>query len=125
MSQAHSNTTPGGSPLEDKIAAAFAPDGVTSAGIISLIEEVEGAALASGKSAEHARERALDPALTANAVAEARREMGDSRFQCQRLHTAVSRLRDRLKESGARKKTSGGRSLTKGSRLNATRSPPS
>ena len=69
MSQAHSNTTLGGSALEDRIAATFADD-VTSADIISLIAETESAAFASGKSAEHARERALDPTLTANAVVE-------------------------------------------------------
>jgi hypothetical protein len=97
MSQAHSNTTLGGSALEDRIAATFADD-VTSADIISMIAEVEGAALASGKSAEHARERALDPALTAKAVAEARRQMEDSAFGRERLQTAVSRLRERLKE---------------------------
>jgi len=97
MSQAHSNTTPGGSALEDRITAAFV-DGLTSADIVPLIAEAESAALASGKSAEHARERALDPALTAKAVAEARRQMEDSAFGRERLQTAVSRLRERLKE---------------------------
>jgi hypothetical protein len=95
MSKAHSNTTP---TVEDQIAAAFRADGPTSAGIISLIAEVESAALASSKSAEHARERALDPTLTATAVAEARRQMEDSAFGRERLQTAVSRLRERLKE---------------------------
>ena len=92
MSQAHSNTTPGGSALEDRITAAFV-DGLTSADIVPLIAEAESAALASGKSAEHARERALDPALTAKAVAEARRQMEDSAFGRERLQMAVARLR--------------------------------
>ena len=70
MSQAHSNTTLGGSALEDRIAAAFVDGATSAAGIASLIEEAESAALASSKSAEHARERALDPTLTANAVVE-------------------------------------------------------
>ena len=69
MSRAHSNTTLGGSALGDRIATAFA-DGATYASVLSLIAEAESAALASGKSAEHARERALDPTLTANAVVE-------------------------------------------------------
>ena len=69
MSKAHSNTTLGGSALGDRIATAFA-DGATYASVLSLIAEAESAALASGKSAEHARERALDPTLTANAVVE-------------------------------------------------------
>ena len=58
--------------------------------------EAESAALASGKSAEDARERALDPA--SKAVVEARRQMEDSAFRRERLQTAVSRLRERLKE---------------------------
>ena len=85
------------SDLDECIAGAFA-DGVTSADVVSLIAEAESAALASGKSAEHARERALNPTLTANAVVEARRQMEDSAFRRERLQTAVSRLRDRLKE---------------------------
>ena len=80
------------SDLDERIAAAFA-DGVTSADVISLILEAEGAALASGKSAEHARERALDPTLTATAVVEARRQMEDSAFGRERLQMAVARLR--------------------------------
>jgi hypothetical protein len=98
MSQAYSNTTLGGSALEGRIAAAFS-DGVTSADVISLIAEAESAALASGKSADHARERALDPTLTASAVVEARRHMEDAAFRRERLQTAVSRLRERLKEA--------------------------
>ena len=74
------------SDLDERIAAAFA-DGVTSADVISLILEAEGAALASGKSADHARERALDPTLTATAVVQARREIEDSAFRRERLQT--------------------------------------
>jgi hypothetical protein len=60
--------------------------------------EAESAALASGKSAEHARERAFDPTLTANLLVEARAQMADAAFRRERLQTAVSRLRERLKE---------------------------
>ena len=74
------------SDLDECIAGAFA-DGVTSADVVSLIAEAESAALASGKSAEHARERALNPTLTANAVVEARRQMEDSAFRRERLQT--------------------------------------
>ena len=83
--------------LDDRIAAAFA-DGVKSESLKVLIVEAEAASLASGEAADHARERALDPALTAKAVAEARRQMEDAVFRRERLQTAVSRLKDRLKE---------------------------
>jgi hypothetical protein len=89
------------SDLTERIAAAFA-DGETSADVTPLIAETEGAALASSKSAEHARQRALDPTLTATAVVQARCEMEDAAFRCERLKTAVSRLRDRLKEVRSR-----------------------
>jgi len=60
---------------------------VTSSDDVSaLVTEVEEAALACGKAADRARRQALDPALTANAVAEAR------------MQVAVLRLKDRLKE---------------------------
>ena len=58
--------------LDDRIAAAFV-DGVTSENLKVVIAEAQAASLASGEAADHARERALDPALTAKAVAEARR----------------------------------------------------
>ncbi len=83
--------------LDDRIARAFS-DAVTSGDVKSLIVEAETASLASGEAAERARDRALDPALTANDVAEARRQMDDAEFRCDRLQTAVVRLRDRLQE---------------------------
>jgi hypothetical protein len=83
--------------LDDRIAAEFR-DGVKSDEVKALIIETEAAAGAAGEAAERARERALDPALTAKAVAEARRQMEDAVFRRERLQTAVSRLKDRLKE---------------------------
>ena len=83
--------------LDDRIAAAFR-DGVKSDDVKALIAEVEAASLTSGEAAEQARSRALDPALTANDVAEARRQMDDAAFRRERLQTAVTRLQDRLKE---------------------------
>jgi hypothetical protein len=79
------------------IAAAFA-DGVKSSDVSALVAEVEGAALASGEAADHARRQALDPTRTANAVAEARRQMEDAAFRRERLQTAVTRLKERLRE---------------------------
>ena len=108
MSQAHSNTTLGGSALEDRIAAAFVDGATSAAGIASLIEEAESAALASSKSAEHARERALDPTLRANAVVGARRQMEDSAFEPERLQTAVSQLREQPKEVRAQEEVAVG-----------------
>ncbi len=83
--------------LDDRIAAAFGDD-VKSDDVKALIVEAETASLASGEAAEQARGRALDPALTANDVAEARRQMEDAAFRRERLQTAVSRLQERLKE---------------------------
>jgi hypothetical protein len=83
--------------LDDRIAAAFA-DRVQSGIVATLIAEAESAACVSGEAAERARERALDPALMANAVAEARREMDDAQFRCDRLKVALQKLQARLKE---------------------------
>jgi hypothetical protein len=85
------------SDLEDRIAAAFG-DAVKSSDVSALVAEVEEAALASGKAADHARRQALDPALTANAVAEARRQMEDAAFRLERIQVAVRRLKERLRE---------------------------
>jgi hypothetical protein len=86
--------------LDDRIAGAFA-DGAQSDGVAALIKEAEAASVASGAAAERARMRALDPALSANDVAEARREMEDAAFRRERLQTAVTRLRERLEEVSA------------------------
>jgi hypothetical protein len=83
--------------LDDRIAAAFA-DRVQSGVVATLIAEAEAASLASGESAERAKQRALDPALTASTIVEARREMDDAAFKRERLQTAVTRLQARLKE---------------------------
>ena len=90
-------TTLASADLDDRIAAAFR-DGVKSDDVNVLIVEAETASLASGEAAEQARGRALDPALTANDVAEARRQMEDAAFRRERLQTAVTRLQNRLKE---------------------------
>jgi hypothetical protein len=83
--------------LEVRIAAAFR-DGVTSGDVKDLIVETETAAVAAGEAAARTRGRALDPALTTNVVAEARRQMEDAVFRHERLQAAESRLRERLKE---------------------------
>jgi DNA repair exonuclease SbcCD ATPase subunit len=90
----------GAGDLDDRIASAFA--GTVQSGVIAaLIAEAESAAVASGESAERAKQRALDPALMATTVAEARREMEDAQFKRERLQTAVARLQVRLKEAKA------------------------
>jgi hypothetical protein len=91
----------GAGDLDDRIAAVFS-DSVQSGVVSALIEETEAASLAYGEVASRARERALDPALMAKAVAEARREMDDAAFKRERLQTAVTRLQARLKEVKAR-----------------------
>jgi hypothetical protein len=83
--------------LDERIAAAFG-DGAKSADVVSLIKETEAASLSCNDAAERARKRALDPILSANDVAEARRQMEDAAFRRERLQTAVTRLRERLEE---------------------------
>lgn len=83
--------------LDDRITAAFADD-AKSDDVASLIREAEAAATAAGDAAERARSRALDPALSAVDVANARRKMEDAAFRRDRLQVAVSRLGERLRE---------------------------
>ena len=76
-------------PLDDRLAAAFT-EGATADSVTTLIQETESAARAAGDAAEQVRSRTLDPAAADAAIA--RRE---------RLQSAVSRLRERLKEAQA------------------------
>ena len=88
---------PAAADLDDRIAGAFR-DGPTSNDVATLITEVEAASLASSETADRARTRALDPALSTKQVAEARRAMEDAAFARDRLSAAVPRLQERLKE---------------------------
>src|SRR5262245_50792434 len=83
--------------LDERIAAAFG-DAAKSADVAALIKQTEAASLSNNDAAERARKRALDPILSANDLAEARRQMEDAAFQRDRLQTAVTRLRERLGE---------------------------
>jgi hypothetical protein len=83
--------------LDDRITAAFA-DGAKSDDVESLIGEAEAAAIAAGDTAERARSRALDPAISSADVASARREMDDAAFRRDRLQVAVTKLGVRLAE---------------------------
>jgi hypothetical protein len=86
-----------GHDLDECIALAFA-DGVKSSDVSALIVEAEAAAAAAEAAAEQARKRALDPALAATIVAEARRQMEDAAFRRERLQNAMARLKERLRE---------------------------
>ena len=83
--------------LDERIAAAFG-DGAKSEDVAALIKEAKAASLSCNDTAESARKRALDPVLSVNDVADARRQMEDAAFRCDRLQTAVTRLRERLEE---------------------------
>jgi chromosome segregation ATPase len=83
--------------LGDRIAAAIGTV-VKSDVVAGLITEADAAAVAAGETAERARERALDPTLTAADVSTARRAADDAAFARDRLKTAVTRLTGRLKE---------------------------
>jgi hypothetical protein len=91
----------GSGDLDGRIAACFA-DSAQSGVIAALIAEAEAEAVASEKAAALARERALDPSLTANAVTEARKQMDDAQFARERRLSAVTGLKSRLKEAKAR-----------------------
>jgi hypothetical protein len=83
--------------LDERIAAAFSA-GSKSDDVPELIGEAEAAAVSAGEAVQHARERALDPALSAEDVAIARHEMADAAFRSDRMQTAVTKLGDRLRE---------------------------
>ncbi len=89
--------------LDDRITAAFS-HGTTSDQVTSLISEVEDAADAASDAADRARSHALDPAVSSADVAIARRQMEDAAFRQERLHNAVTRLRERLRELQAQEK---------------------
>ena len=81
--------------LDDRIAAAFG-SGAKSADVATLITETEAAVVETNEVADRARTRALDPALSAKGVAEARRSMEDAAFARDRLQAAMPRLQERL-----------------------------
>jgi hypothetical protein len=83
--------------LDERIAAAFG-NGAKSADVAALIKEAKAASLLCNDTAERARKRALDPVLSVNDVADARRQMEDAAFRCDRLQAALTRLRERLEE---------------------------
>ena len=83
--------------LDERIAAAFA-NGAKSADVGTLIKDGNLAAKSAAELAEQARTRALDPALSANSVADARRAMDDAAFKRDRLQAALTKLGERLKE---------------------------
>src|SRR5690242_10775797 len=83
--------------LDDRIAAAFTSQ-ASSDDIKELISEVRAAAAHASAQADDARARALDPALSGEAVGAARREMEDAAFVRDRMVNAAERLDGRLKE---------------------------
>ena len=86
--------------LDERIAAVFVGE-ISSDDLADLTDEVEDAADASSAEADLARKRALDPALSSQQVAEARRQMDDAVFARDRLTAAVPRL-ERAPAGGAR-----------------------
>jgi hypothetical protein len=84
-------------PLDARIAAAFEPD-TSSDIVVGLISEVQTAASDASGKADEARTRALDPALSLDIVAAARREMEDAAFTRDRMNVASTRLTVRLRE---------------------------
>jgi hypothetical protein len=83
--------------LDERIAAAFA-NGAKSADVATLIKHTNLAAKSAAELAEQERTRALDPTLSANEVADARRAMDDAAFKRDRLRAAVTKLSERLQQ---------------------------
>lgn len=86
-----------GSELDERIAAAFG-NGANSREVAAIIKETEQTAISSGEAAERARKHALDPVLSAEELAQARRQMEDAAFRRERLQVAVKKLRERLQQ---------------------------
>ena len=63
-----------------------------------LIGEAEAASTSAEEAAQCARAQALDPALSAEKVTVARREMDDAMFRRDRMQMAVTKLGERLRE---------------------------
>src|SRR5690349_19646847 len=83
--------------IEERIFAAFSAD-VGSEAVAALIEEVQAAASDADQKADEARARAMDPALSLDAVSTARTEMNDSSFTRDRMNVAAECLTSRLRE---------------------------
>jgi hypothetical protein len=84
-------------PLDVRIVDAFG-DTPSSDAVAALIMEVEAAASEASSSADQARTRALNPALSLDTVRAARAEMEDAAFIRDRMGAAAERLAGRLKE---------------------------
>ncbi|SHF60629.1 hypothetical protein SAMN02745157_2526 [Kaistia soli DSM 19436] len=87
--------------LDDRIRAALT-DHAASTVIAELAAEVDDAVAAAEKHYAAANERAIDPTIPGEAVAEARRVMEDNDFIRQRMHEAARRLKDELDVAKAR-----------------------
>jgi hypothetical protein len=83
--------------LDERIKSAFL-EGAKSEEVAPLIAEAEVAAIHAGEAADSARERALDPSISAQDVAAARRQMEDAAFRRDRMGSAAIKLRQRLTE---------------------------
>ena len=63
-----------------------------------MIKEAKAASLLCNDTVEKARKYALDPVLSVDDVADARRQMEDAAFRCDRLQSAVTRLGERFED---------------------------
>lgn len=84
-------------PLDERIASAFCTP-QNSEAVGELITEANAAAAVADAEAQRARERALDPALSAADVRTARSEMDDAAFRRDRLQVAVPKLDQKYRE---------------------------
>jgi hypothetical protein len=81
-----------------RIASALTDDAVRSDAVASLVVEVDAAALAADAVARESPLKALDPLLSKDGVADARRESDNAAFDRDRLAEAAKRLGSRLVE---------------------------
>lgn len=85
-------------PLDERVAAAFAPGGTTSKDVGELMGEVQSQLLKADDKFKAAKDRAMAPTTLAAGVAEARKEMEDASFDRERLEEAFRQLSIREQE---------------------------
>jgi hypothetical protein len=71
---------------------------VSSTEVAALLQPTELALRAAAERAAQAKQRALDPTVTASALSQARADMDAAAFQCERLEAALNRLRTRRQQ---------------------------
>ncbi len=89
--------TPQSTSLEQTIAAALANPSIPSAALTELVPQTEVALAAAEATAQAERRKSLD-AIASTDMAEAEKVVWAAEFRCDRLHSFLSQLRQRITE---------------------------